>query len=65
MESDEDDSDDKNTKSSLKISRPSSPNIQTVKSLFTHRYPDLSKEDQEKKYLEFRVKSLYVLATVG
>ncbi|KAJ7836938.1 hypothetical protein B0H13DRAFT_1912793 [Mycena leptocephala] len=63
MESDEDDSDDKNTKSSLKISRPLSPNIQTVKSLFTHRYPDLSKEDQEKKYLEFRVKSLYVLAT--
>lgn len=37
------------------IPRPSGANIQTVKSLFKDRYPDLTEQEQEQKYTEFSV----------
>jgi hypothetical protein len=41
--------------SSNQIARPSAANIQTVKSLFRERYPNLTPEEQEKQYTDFRV----------
>ncbi|KAJ7866276.1 hypothetical protein B0H14DRAFT_2573546 [Mycena olivaceomarginata] len=40
--------------SSNQIARPSAANIQTVKSLFRERYPNLTPEEQEKQYTDFR-----------
>ncbi|KAF8209982.1 hypothetical protein K438DRAFT_1753588 [Mycena galopus ATCC 62051] len=55
-------SEDENSASTAKISndsdgiaRPSSANIQTVKSLFKDRYPHLTELEQDKQYADFRV----------
>ncbi|KAF8145338.1 hypothetical protein K438DRAFT_1781982 [Mycena galopus ATCC 62051] len=54
-------SEDENSTSTPKISndsdgiaRPSSANIQTVKSLFKDRYPHLTELEQDKQYADFR-----------
>ncbi|KAJ7191172.1 hypothetical protein GGX14DRAFT_407359 [Mycena pura] len=38
------------------IPKPTLANIRTVKALFEDCYPDLTKEEQDKKYTDFRVK---------
>ncbi|KAJ7302700.1 hypothetical protein DFH08DRAFT_826442 [Mycena albidolilacea] len=42
--------------SSNQIARPSAANIQTVKSLFREHYPNLTLEEQEKQYTDFRAR---------
>ncbi|KAJ6576188.1 hypothetical protein B0H10DRAFT_2236582 [Mycena sp. CBHHK59/15] len=56
-------SDDNSSDSSLaakkpnnKITRPSGANIQSVKSLFKERYPDLTTEEQDQRYTDFRTR---------
>lgn len=64
-ESDDDDDDSSlaGTKPHSQIKRPSGANIQTVKSLFKERYPDLTQQDQEKEYTQFRVRFFHISLT--
>ncbi|KAJ7469663.1 hypothetical protein FB451DRAFT_1176897 [Mycena latifolia] len=66
MESEDDSSDDRSpdapspkaekqkSPSQLQVPRPSGANIHTVKSLFKELYPDLTEEEQETEYVNFR-----------
>ncbi|KAJ7914745.1 hypothetical protein B0H13DRAFT_2325066 [Mycena leptocephala] len=52
--SDSDPDSDSSPATVTKILRPSSANIQAVKSLFPDRYPHLTPQEQEQKYTDFR-----------
>lgn len=54
--SDSDPDSDSSPATVTKILRPSSANIQAVKSLFPDRYPHLTPQEQEQKYTDFRVR---------
>ncbi|KAJ6550113.1 hypothetical protein B0H19DRAFT_1264976 [Mycena capillaripes] len=54
LESEGSDSDSSRSAKEPAIARPSGANIQTVKSLFKDRYSDLTQQEHDKKYTDFR-----------